>query len=447
MSPELHEPVLTGEAGVAIVPGLPVGISLRAYASATEGAWYSSEPIQLEYGQTSYTRIEVPGEESLAIGGMVLDPTNQGVPDLTVAAWPAGGAPRVTGWECATDPAGRFLLPVGEDCAECDLELVDERRAFATVRLTKIKVGTGGLEVHVVPALTSTLRAAGQNQMLRGWEAWVLPETALVPGTARLRDTLTALRHCYSRALDSDRDGQEKIEIPDGPFCLLVSAAGFERRVAGPWAPGATPRDITVEMAELPVLRGRVVTSAGPVGGAIVSLHDFMGGKLPMYAEGMLFHATEPWVVTTSGEDGVFTLRMPKLRRALIRAEKEGCLGQVIIEDLVAAADGREVTVLMGSERGEVEGQVRSKKGRSVEYRVVGLTQGDGWLYTTRCDERGRFHFSNVAAGKWQCRVVSRDWSPQFPALRFVAGEAADDVSQLMVVGGSVTQTDVWCDG
>jgi len=213
--------------------------------------------------------------------------------------------------------------------------------------------------------------------------------------------------------LEEIAPGRYRMQLPDAPFSLEVSAPGFhtfttERRALLDPATLSSPLEIVLHRA--PIVRGRVVAAGRAVAGAHVELRRDMPEALETVNG---FRCVMNSMADARGStvaDGAFELTCDLDGAVWVRASAPG-LAPGELGPLDVAQLGADL-VLELNEGGAIEGRVLLPEGRDGEGTIVAVNHGDGAPRTQRAGPDGSFRFEHLCVGRWQVLANAAEVDP-----------------------------------
>jgi len=397
-------PVDCSADGTFAVPGVPAG-PVRLWASADGQAWSSVGPLELVAGETlrDVRLVLDPLRADDRIAGYVLDPEGNPVASARVQYW-FTAANYGTGGAEETDAEGHFEILLQHRVAH-DLTISDRKNRWSEVWAPGVEPGTEDIELVFEPARWIEVRVEnGAGAPIEGFQLEL--ESALRRGWVDLR--------AYS---EPPREGRTRLRAPNVPFSVYASALGHERESQGPFEPHALPASIAFELAALPGIRGRVLTSGGePAAGAELVLVRTLTNQIGIKRDGFqLVLDPYPDNETTADAAGAFVLYPPATDGARLESAEFV---------LTAEAPGHALTALeprIYDPHEGVELEIRLVKGGAIEGRglapagfdptgfVLAYQRGDGKIHTLRLGPDGRYRIEGLTPGPWEVRPLGRD--------------------------------------
>lgn len=210
--------------------------------------------------------------------------------------------------------------------------------------------------------------------------------------------------------IKTNAQGQASLPAPGQKFTISVRKDRYEFQRAGPYEAGEAPADVTVTLAKVPTLRGRVTHRGLPVAGAEIQvamrLDDFVpleqGFPMRIFKNrGMDYRTDENgrFDCPIEGDTGAMTLLA--LAEGLATAEFE--------VDLLPG-EGTEGIEIKMTEGGSLGGSLLPPQGEDPQQLIVAASRGDGEVVWTRPDADGHYEFLHLTPGPW--RVEGRDREP-----------------------------------
>lgn len=409
------------------VTGLPVGLcqvygkeGLRRGQSGlveVRGGQQSRRPLVLVLG---------PPAPGTGLQGVVLDPEGQPLPDARVSLAYAGEGRSGTD-STQSDAQGRFRFdPVPVDAcrvmashgdyravAQSDLD----RGSFVVLRLqppTRLRVFLHGSDGQPVSRAEVQVVASG------------LPRQDLA---GALRTVGFVLGHHPERATAS---GWLDVPGPGVPYRLQVDAPGYALFESPLKQAVLGEEELHLQLAAVPVLRGRVVTDSGPVAGARVTMH-----------------AAARWYTEFNG----FETRVLPAARAEVRSDAAGefvislrddepLLLRVTHPDFAPwdskprprSAWARAAVRVELGRGGALEGRLQLEGGGDPSGRVVAVSRGAGMPRSQRVGADGSYRFDGLMPGHYRVKLVDEEILP---------GRSSSAVDRQRPVGAMSTDCEV----
>jgi len=292
---------------------------------------------------------------------------------------------------------GTFVL-VAEGRRTYDLRARDDDGRFTSVRALGVKPGDHvELRLLAPERLSIALRVAGEP----------VDDVAALAGLRMAvlnADHTDALARSGEFELDGDR---ARVTIPSEPYLVTVAADGCELRELGPFDGLAGPREIEVDLATIPGVRGRVLAGGEPVEGATVELYERARGR--SIQDGFAVRV-EPSALDdkVTAADGAFALDLRESRTVYVRAEADGFAPAELGPFDVDAGRGLAGLSLELTEGGALEGYVVP----AAPGLVVGISRADANPRSTRTDARGFYRFEHLTPGPWKVERLAEELSP-----------------------------------
>lgn len=292
------------------------------------------------------------------------------------------------------DDEGRFDFVIWRDTVYT-LVAADPEHRWVESSLEHVTPGTGELLLQLGEPKTLEVRVHDPSRTpLEGCELSVHRE---------------APNHSPEAHVKVLAAGRYQLEMPGYTCHLDVRATGYRPRTLGPYAPGAVPPTLDVELVPLPVIRGRVVGNAGPVAGAEVGLYATVRGMLISNGFDCIVERTPRAKVVTDAQ-GRYVIGCDLEREFYVRAEADGFAASE--RGPLATPANERVIDLELTHGGSIEGRVIYPVGESAEGAIVGISRGDGRARTGRAGPDGRYRFDGLAPGKWQVLLRTEEIRP-----------------------------------
>ncbi|MBL8860681.1 MAG: carboxypeptidase regulatory-like domain-containing protein [Planctomycetes bacterium] len=394
--------------------------------------------LQLEPGEVRAGLVLVVPvrDDASAVSGVVLDldgkPLAGAVLHMT-SSTPRGGGASTSGRR--SDEHGRFRF-VGTRDSRFEIAAAHPHGETSPALARDVPAGTHGLELRLVPLVTSELLVVGSLG------------APIERFAFRLHVERNGVRRVESSSKLAERPaGRAAFALPAEPFTIAVDAPGFASREVGPFDPGQRLTPYQVALDPVPALVGRVVRGTEPVPGALVRAQRALEPGQSIEIGGFDARAApcDRCPVTKSDQDGRFALDVPSAGAWLLRAESQGAVSALAgPAPVVSGARAAEVVIDLAP-AGSLEGFARSSAGRPLPHRRVGASNGDADVRLATTDERGAYRFEGLAAGPWQVRLVASDFSPR-PGQRETQrrGEDAPPIAwDCQVAAGRTTRHDL----
>ena len=417
--------------GTFRVEEIPVG-TVRAWAGADGMAFSSTEPIVVvTHRETTGQRITLaPLKDHDMITGIVLDPAGRPVPEARVD-WFYMSARIGTGGADASDSDGRFGLRVDHRVPH-DMEVSDPQGRWAHVIRMQVEPGSTDLEFRFVEP--------------RPFEVAVVDAQGTPVETFSLQANYSGAGHQSMLAFvrrGAHEGGVATFHRPTHPFHLEVDAPGYSGSNTGPHDPETMPERVTVRVSKLAAVTGVVMSSAGPVAGAEISLHKLYGGQSVTTSGFVTLSGPRGEGKTRTDDEGRFSLHVRGRAEFVIRAKKPDFatteIGPLVL-DGAAGAEGLAIEMGVG---GSIEGAVLMPPGGDPSGVIIALNRGDGNPRTHRVGPDGAYRFEGLTPGLWQVVANDAEILPQNHTMSYRGG-ATDPVDwSCTVVDGGTTHFDL----
>ena len=374
--------------------GVPLG-DVRIWAGA-EGMHWAFAELHVEAGEVGRVELQLEREEREdAIELVVLDPAGLPVPHAQV-----GYRYELTGrsgsGNVQADEHGRHRQEVSFR-ATYDFSAADPEGRYRPATARGIEPGTRDLVLQLgEPALLEVAALGADRAPLAGFRVQVRlvgadPELWLEPVTGG------------DPAEPEAAPEPLQLALPSEAFELEVQADGHQSARLGPLEPETVDPRVEVLLTPLPGVRGRVVDGEGePVPGAAVSLHAVLAEGETLTVNGFRSRSQKgAGARALAGEDGHFQLTLRRPGRFHLRAEAAGLApGELGPLELLPEVGASDLFLVLGP-GGAIEGRVHPRPGESASGVIVGLSRGDGFGFTTRSDEVGRYRAEGLTPGRW----------------------------------------------
>jgi hypothetical protein len=420
-----HALARTGADGAFRLRGLPRGeCFLAAHAHAKQHGWTGI--FEVRGGPLPELEIvllpSVTARSSIA--GIVEDPAGQPLADIALRF-----RMRDQRMDLATTgPDGRFVLDYGWT-RPVDLGAHDPKQRYGSTWIEGVRPGTQDLVLRMGEPSWIVLRLVDAVGRAVPW------------GHVRLE----GVQH------DGGREGSVRIERPDEPFRVEVSAPGFRPETLGPLEPPPPGAELRLTLQPGQSLRGRVVHRGRPVAGARLDLaRTHAPGET---REGRGFAPSDhPFLLVgsvdldgndgTSDGSGAFVLTIHEDGWQGLRVEAQG-FPMTVFGPYDLERTGGEAELVLELERaGSIEGSVRSAPGGEARERLVAASNGWSFVRTAPVDSDGRYRLEDLAPGPYQVRSCEPPAASLQPFQRWSssAGPVAWDCR---VQSGSTTRFDL----
>jgi RNA polymerase sigma factor (sigma-70 family) len=390
--------------GTYTVTGVPIGHYRLIARVAYSDEWLQplSDVVEVGAGET----VDVPDLEitrnPFVITGTVRDPEGHALHGVDVEyRWAHSSGPGMTHWVgVSSDNQGRFVIGLEHE-AVVDIYFVDPREKWGELVLHGVTTGRTDVDVRLPEAVWMNLRVEdGQHAPIDEYGVGIrhVGESD--------RSSWTSRRH---------PDGRERVFVRGDPCELLVSAPGRAEKVLGPFDVEHHPESITVVLdEERPALRVLVTADGKPVAKAHIELRTAVESTKRMSCSGFpvhALHAVDFWWEETDTE-GRWSPSHVDDGRYIVVASVAG-FARAQSRPFVIGGDAKldEITLEL-SRGGSVQGRVIEAPDATAAGVLVAITNGDGYLFTTRSDAEGAFHFDTLAAGHWFLRHCEREYDP-----------------------------------
>ena len=385
------------EAGLYRLAGVPASRGfLLGRGPGTAYGW--TEPFDPPAeGVLGIDLVLPPVASDVAIGGRVLRPDGSPAAHALVRSLPEGEP--ASGMHVRADAEGRFLF-TPRDASPCRVQAFDaEERARPAE--------AGG----VAPGTLDLVLRLGEPEWLEVVLADASADGAPIPwgwvrgfADGRLEGAIPMTQ--------ADHAGSLRVPRPLGQLRLEAFAPGFRTQRFGPFDPARLGRRLVLSLERGQAVTGRVVHRGRPVAGARLGLALTQPpGSLAWSASAAPLDS--PFVVlgtaklsghdATSDEDGAFVATLHASGRTSVHVVAEGfpptTFGPFVWSTMHGATD-----VVLELERGgAIEGRVLAG-GAALGGRLVGASNGWGYVVSTRTDGEGRFRLEDLQPGPWQVR-------------------------------------------
>ena len=330
--------------------------------------------------------------------------------------------------------AGVVVGPYGEAVADAQIEFSYSASAF---------VGQGTLEADAQGAFRFAIPFRGTyrleahdptNQFSGGFVEGVMPgdvgvrivlrsadwlEVHIVEamGMSPIPATVTVLSPPEStggQSYSTVEPGLVVLPLPTEDFELVVSSECYVSRRQD--SLGIDPRIQTLAIAldEAPKIRGRVISSNGPVSGATITLHKAIPDGMRTFFRGFpLVMGITPEGECVSDLYGNFQLcgTQPDAQfylRVLAQQLAGSHIGPLVMDDDRSLSQ-IEVFLHQGC---NLTGQVLDASGAVISGAIIGIGFGDGDPITTRSDRFGVYSFERLPSGPCNIKVLSEEPEP-----------------------------------
>jgi RNA polymerase sigma factor (sigma-70 family) len=429
---------MTGADGRFRFDGLELGY-YRLWASAEGVRAAYSQPTAVRAGAVAQCEpllLALPSAEE-CIGGVVLD--EEGAPVAGAELECARRSTRSVFFEgepwvvrTRADAQGSFRLYVGP-FRGYDLAARDPRGELGTAVLHGLSPGAQTVQVRLPSARTFELRVVALVAAGDPGGAAALGEARIELLESEKRAPLHFPASSGAVRKGAEGSGAWTVRVPHVAFRIRVRARGFQTAELGPLAPGAVPQGsegLEIRLAPAPRVSGRVLapeaasgTGKGtrkPCAGARVQLLPLLPDSDWQLVEDSRV-ARSPWASRVQGRaqldesitdsEGRFALDLPAEGEFLLRAEHAGfapsSLGPLRGSREMSLAD-QELELDAG---GALEGRVLVHAGESAAGRLVGATNGDGFLRSARTLADGSYRIEQLAPGSWQVGALEQEAS------------------------------------
>jgi RNA polymerase sigma-70 factor (ECF subfamily) len=380
--------------------GIAIGY-VRLWAVAEGYLSDYSMPVGVRAGECVESDALVPDLPGTldCIAGVVVGPTGDHVPYADLEAGRASThnvffQGETWSMRGRAGPDGRFNLAVG-GFPRYDLAARDPEGLFAPVIVRRVKRGQRGLELRLERARRVSIEVLGKG----GVE---LSAARLVFLDGERVHELSA------RA----RRGDDGWPVPHVPFLVRAAHAGYRSAEIGPFEPDDAPEQLTLRLEPARQLRGVVRADGEPLAGARVELLR----ALPEGEHNQHSDRTSPgtgWIAlvdlersgsvgTETDAHGAFALDVLEAGRFWVRVESPDHAPERIGPLRLDPARRPAACAIELGGGGAIEGRVLVPAGARAAGRVVGVSDGDGYVACVRADAEGAWRIAGLRPGAWQ---------------------------------------------
>lgn len=384
-----------------------------------------TRPDQISGGVTVQLGVLDPAD---VLWGVVLDPDGEPVPRARLEMEYDSGR-RSGSSSFVADENGRFRKAYAPRIPR-SLRASDLEQRYGTAVLTGVEGGPDEIVLSLSEPEWMTVEVVGPEGPLPAAELGVFAASLQrsLTGTDEVRREGTRLRFA----------------LPAEPFHVVVEHAGFEVNTVGPFDGLAAPRELTVELAPLPGVRGRVRAGGGPASGARVEL--LRRHERRTTVDGFpVRNERRPEVEGLTDAEGAFELTLRRAGSFTLRVELDGFAPRELGPFELDPAVGLSGLALELDQGCVLEGRVLAAPGDSPAGTIVAISRGDARARTQRVGADGRYRFERLVPGPW---FVTRRDSP-ITGMGYASTSDSDpfDESQVPsnceVVRGQITRFDL----
>lgn len=388
------------------VAGIASGFTFL-WAGKEEHTWSWIGPIEVFANEVSDGHVlELEAiSPTASIRGIVLSPEGEPVPNAILQyKYQFAGGSRSAGM--ATDEDGTFVLLLDHE-VEHDLRFSDRDDAWADVQLLAVQPGDHEVvaqfrEPHWIEVRARSL----DGEVVERFRVDAEPVDAGSQGVSfGALESVDAGRH---------EGGLADLRAPTVAFTATIDAPGYALATLGPFEADAPPALLEFELEPLPVLRGRVLAQARPLGGAEVSMHEVCEPTDVIVKNGYRTTVV-PWdsgTVLTNAR-GEFELHLREAGTYEFHAEFEGLALGILGPFEFAAGEGGDGFDIRMGEGGAIEGRVLLPPGQDPSGVIVGVNDGKGHPRTTRVGPDGSYRFELLAPGMYEITRRDVELAPQ----------------------------------
>ena len=230
--------------------------------------------------------------------------------------------------------------------------------------------------------------------------------------------------------------------VPSEPFVVVVRAPLHAIGRLGPFAPGAAPDELAVQLASLTGIRGRALADGRGVPGALVQLQREAAMRVTHDGFPVRVDARSFDEVRTEA-DGSFALTVRDDGRWFVRVESAGFapaeVGPLEVRQSVGA-EGLEVALGSG---GAIEGHVLVSPGHAAAGTIVGFSRGDAHALSVRADPDGSFRIERLMPGRWLVQQLELELVLGRGLSRMISGRWSELPWNCEVLEGRTTRFDL----
>lgn len=406
---DVSEP-LTGADGAFELDGLPPGFVWLLARSAARVDAPRIDVVIEEGAELRVPDFVIDDDVSPRVFGVARGPDGkplEGIDVLVVAARADGRGERHT-WTDRTLADGAFSmrLELGGiflDGFGFSLLASDPERRVGPVFLSRVVADTRPLDLHLAAPDTVALRVTSSDG--RPVETFGA-NLELLDGAAALANAPLTLR-----GMARFEGGRAPFARPPLPFRIGIFAPGHRTAELGPFDPASFGSELPIALEPAPPLRGVVRRDGRPVPGARVALSRRVGDAEPSYRFAVLVEAfASPWVAASfavpvvADAAGRFEIGPPEAGEYRLHASSPGC-GAALSPPFTYSPDDPATVlsdiVLELPGPGAIDGRLAGERGEPIASRIVGASNGDAFVRTTRTDSAGRFHVGDLEPGEW----------------------------------------------
>jgi RNA polymerase sigma-70 factor (ECF subfamily) len=418
--------------GTFRIDGAPVALC-RVVAFSPEHEVGLSDIVEVRAAQvTSGVELELaPLSPERIVRGIVLDPDGKPVPAAEIAFQFAVRNEQGSSTESGrlkSDQDGRFHRIVRAG-SKVDLVASDPKQRWSDAAAMGLRASAEDIVLQFgrVPLVEIVVTSA-EGRPVEKWTG-----SFLAADRSRQLLSIPGIEHA---------GGIARVPVPSDAFVVAVNARGFARAEVGPIEPAAVGDRLSVVMQPVPSIAGRVVSAAGPVAGAEVSL--FRQTDQRIEHNGFLV-AVEPSPrdETSSGEDGTFELTPKEGGLLIVRAEKKPWAPTEIVLRNVDVNRGAGGLEIMLSEGGTIEGRVLPLPGRDPAGTIVAISRGDPFSRTQRVGPDGAYRFEHLMPGRWNVTSVDEEIDPHSSSSTWNGDERPEMPWNCEVLEGKTTRFDL----